>query len=42
MHLLSIGGYYAMIAPVLADVVDESIVKLKKCQEGVYAGFQQN
>ena len=30
-----------MIAPVLADVVDESVVKLKKRQEGVYAGFQQ-
>ena len=38
---LSIGGYWAMIAPVLADVVDESIVRLKKRQEGVYAGFQQ-
>ncbi|GAG91393.1 unnamed protein product, partial [marine sediment metagenome] len=38
---LSIGGYWAMIAPVLADVVDESIVKLKRRQEGVYAGFQQ-
>jgi len=38
---LSIGGYWAMIAPVLADVVDESIVKLKRRREGVYAGFQQ-
>ncbi|MFX0049033.1 MAG: MFS transporter, partial [Candidatus Hermodarchaeota archaeon] len=38
---LSIGGYWAMIAPVLADVVDESVVRLKKRQEGVYAGFQQ-
>ncbi len=38
---LSIGGYWAMIAPVLADVVDESIVRLKERQEGVYAGFQQ-
>ena len=38
---LSIGGYWAKIAPVLADVVDESVVKLKKRQEGVYAGFQQ-
>jgi len=38
---LTIGGYWAMIAPVLADVVDESIVKLKRRQEGVYAGFQQ-
>ncbi len=37
----SIGGYWAMIAPVLADVVDESIVVLKRRQEGVYAGFQQ-
>jgi GPH family glycoside/pentoside/hexuronide:cation symporter len=38
---LSIGGYWAMIAPILADVVDESVVNLKKRQEGVYAGFQQ-
>jgi len=38
---LSIGGYWAMIAPVLADVIDESIVTLKRRQEGVYAGFQQ-
>lgn len=38
---LSIGGYWAMIAPILADVVDESVVKLKMRQEGVYAGFQQ-
>jgi Na+/melibiose symporter-like transporter len=38
---LSIGGYWAMIAPILADVVDESVVRLKKRQEGVYAGFQQ-
>lgn len=38
---LSIGGYWAMIAPILADVVDESVVTLKKRQEGVYAGFQQ-
>jgi GPH family glycoside/pentoside/hexuronide:cation symporter len=37
----SIGGYWAMIAPVLGDVVDESVVKLKRRQEGVYAGFQQ-
>ena len=38
---LSIGGYWAMIAPTLADVVDESVVKSKKRQEGVFAGFQQ-
>ena len=38
---LSIGGYWAMIAPILADVVDDSVVKHKKRQEGVYAGFQQ-
>ncbi len=38
---LSIGGYWAMIAPVLADVVDESVVTHKRRQEGIYAGFQQ-
>ena len=38
---LSIGGYWAMIAPILADVVDNSVVIHKKRQEGVYAGFQQ-
>ena len=38
---LSIGGYWAMIAPTLADVIDESVVKSKKRQEGVFAGFQQ-
>ena len=30
-----------MIAPTLADVIDESVVKSKKRQEGVFAGFQQ-
>lgn len=38
---LSIGGYWAMIAPTLADVIDESVVTHKKRQEGVFAGFQQ-
>jgi GPH family glycoside/pentoside/hexuronide:cation symporter len=38
---LSIGGYWAMIAPILADVVDESVVTQKRRQEGVFAGFQQ-
>ncbi len=38
---LSIGGYWAMITPILADVIDESVVKHKKRQEGVFAGFQQ-
>ncbi len=38
---LSIGGYWAMIAPILADVVDESVVTHKRRQEGVFAGFQQ-
>jgi GPH family glycoside/pentoside/hexuronide:cation symporter len=38
---LSIGGYWAMIAPTLADVVDESVVRQKRRQEGVFAGFQQ-
>lgn len=35
------GGYWTMIAPVLADVIDEAVVRTKKREEGVYNGFLQ-
>jgi len=35
------GGYWTMIAPVLADVIDESVVISGKRQEGIYNGFLQ-
>lgn len=36
-----LGGFWTMIAPVLADVIDESIVKTHRREEGIYNGFQQ-
>ena len=38
---LCFGGYWVMLAPVLADVIDESVVRTGKREEGVYNGFQQ-
>ncbi len=38
---LVFGGYWVMLAPVLADVIDESVVRTGKREEGVYNGFQQ-
>ncbi len=35
------GGYWTMIAPVLGDVIDESVVISGKRQEGIYNGFLQ-
>jgi GPH family glycoside/pentoside/hexuronide:cation symporter len=35
------GGYWTLIAPVLADVIDESVVLTQKRQEGIYNGFLQ-
>jgi len=35
------GGFWVMLAPVLADVIDESVVRTGKREEGVYNGFQQ-
>ena len=37
---LSQGGFWAMLNPVFADVIDESIVKTGKREEGLYNGFQ--
>jgi Na+/melibiose symporter-like transporter len=36
-----LGGFWTMIAPVLGDVIDESIVNTRKRQEGIYNGFLQ-
>jgi GPH family glycoside/pentoside/hexuronide:cation symporter len=36
-----LGGFWTMISPVLADVIDDSVVKFGKRDEGVYNGFQQ-
>ncbi|MFW9947427.1 MAG: MFS transporter [Candidatus Odinarchaeota archaeon] len=38
---VGLGGFWTMIAPVLADVIDDSVVKTRKREEGVYNGFQQ-
>ena len=38
---LMFGGFWVMLAPVLADVIDESVVRTGKREEGVYNGFQQ-
>ncbi len=36
-----LGGFWTMIAPVLGDVIDESVVNTRKRQEGIYNGFLQ-
>ena len=38
---VGIGGTWVMLAPVLADVIDESVVRTGKREEGIYNGFQQ-
>ncbi|MFX0187648.1 MAG: MFS transporter [Candidatus Hodarchaeota archaeon] len=38
---IALGGFWAMIFPVFSDVIDESIVKYKKREEGTYIGIQQ-
>jgi len=38
---VGIGGTWIMLAPVLADVIDESVVRTGKREEGIYNGFQQ-
>ena len=35
------GGFWAMIFPVFSDVIDESVVKNEKREEGTYIGIQQ-
>jgi GPH family glycoside/pentoside/hexuronide:cation symporter len=38
---LALGGFWAMIAPALADVIDDSIVRTGKREEGVIVGIQR-
>jgi GPH family glycoside/pentoside/hexuronide:cation symporter len=37
---IPLGGFWVMISPVSADVIDNSVVLTKKREEGVYTGFQ--
>jgi len=37
---VGLGGFWALLAPVLADVIDESVVITGKREEGIYNGFQ--
>jgi len=36
-----LGGFWTMLAPVLGDVIDESVVTTQKRQEGIFNGFLQ-
>jgi len=36
-----LGGFWTMIAPVFADVINESVVNSQKRQEGIFNGFLQ-
>ena len=38
---LAMGGFWIMIFPVSADVIDNAVVTTKKREEGIYTGFQQ-
>ncbi|MFX0142118.1 MAG: MFS transporter [Candidatus Hodarchaeota archaeon] len=38
---IALGGFWIMIFPVFSDVIDESIVRYKKREEGTYIGIQQ-
>jgi GPH family glycoside/pentoside/hexuronide:cation symporter len=37
----ALGGFWVMIFPVSADVIDNSVVLTGKREEGIYTGFQQ-
>lgn len=37
---VGLGGFWALLAPILADVIDESVVITGKREEGIYNGFQ--
>lgn len=37
---IGLGGFWALLTPVLADVIDESVVITGKREEGIYTGFQ--
>lgn len=36
-----LGGFWTMLAPTFGDVINESVVKIKKREEGIYNGFLQ-
>ena len=36
-----LGGFWTMIAPVFADVINESVANTQKRQEGIFNGFLQ-
>ena len=38
---IALGGFWAMIFPVFSDIIDESIVRYEKREEGTYIGIQQ-
>jgi GPH family glycoside/pentoside/hexuronide:cation symporter len=38
---IALGGFWFMIFPVNSDVIDESVVRTGKREEGVYTGFSQ-
>ncbi|MHA1669834.1 MAG: MFS transporter [Promethearchaeota archaeon] len=38
---IGLGGFWTMISPVLADVIDEAVVTTENRQEGIYNGFLQ-
>lgn len=38
---IALGGFWVLLAPVLADVIDDAVVKTGKREEGIYMGFRQ-
>jgi GPH family glycoside/pentoside/hexuronide:cation symporter len=36
-----LGGFWTMLAPTFGDVINESVVNIKKREEGIYNGFLQ-
>ena len=38
---VALGGFWAMIFPVMSDIIDESVVRNERREEGIYTGFQQ-
>ncbi|TXT60176.1 MAG: putative Na+/melibiose symporter-like transporter [Promethearchaeota archaeon] len=37
---VGLGGFWSLLAPVLADVIDESVAMTGKREEGIYSGYQ--
>ena len=38
---IGVGGFWVMITPTFSDVIDESVLRTGKHQEGVYLGIRQ-